>query len=150
MDVVIKGTVTQVLPMQEGVSQRTGTPWQRQSVIIEHESGQYPKSIVVDINGIDRINKFALAVGKYVTAHLAISAREYNGRWYNTIEIWKVDGGQQQQGQRQAPAQGQQAPAPQPAPAPQAPPQQPAAPQGGYNGQSADPFPPQEKSDLPF
>lgn len=149
MDFVVKGTVTQVLPMQEGVSQRTGTPWQRQSVIIEHESGQYPKSIVVDINGIDRINKFALAVGKYVTAHLAISAREYNGRWYNTIEIWKVDGGQQQ-GQRQAPAQGQQAPAPQPAPAPQAPPQQPAAPQGGYNGQSADPFPPQGKSDLPF
>ena len=140
MDVVIKGTVTQVLPMQEGVSQRTGTPWQRQSVIIEHESGQYPKSIVVDINGIDRINKFALAVGKYVTAHLAISAREYNGRWYNTIEIWKVDGGQQQS-PRQAPA---------PAPAPQAPPQQPAAPQGGYNGQSADPFPPQGNDGLPF
>lgn len=134
MDFVVKGTITQVLPMQEGVSQRTGTPWQRQSVLIEHESGQYPKSIVVDINGIDRINKFALAVGKYVTAHLAISAREYNGRWYNTIEIWKVDGGQQQ-GQRQAP---------------QAPPQQPAAPQGGYNGQSADPFPPQGNGDLPF
>ena len=148
MDFVVKGTVTQVLPMQEGVSQRTGTPWQRQSVIIEHESGQYPKSIVVDINGIDRINKFALAVGKYVTAHLAISAREYNGRWYNTIEIWKVDGGQQQ-GQRQAPAQGQQAPAPQPAPAPQAPPQQPAAPQGG-NTQGADPFPPQGNDGLPF
>lgn len=144
MDFVVKGTITQVLPMQEGVSQRTGTPWQRQSVIIEHESGQYPKSIVVDINGIDRINKFALAVGKYVTAHLAISAREYNGRWYNTIEIWKVDGGQQQQGQRQAPAQGQQAPAP------QVPPQQPAAPQGGNNGQGADPFPPQGQSDLPF
>ena len=147
MDVVIKGTITQVFPMQEGVSPRTGTPWQRQSVLIEHESGQYPKSIVVDISGIDRINKFALAVGKFVTAHLAISAREYNGRWYNTIEIWKVDGGQQQQGQRQAPTQGQQAPAPQPAP--QAPPQQPAAPQGGYNGQSAD-FPPQGQGDLPF
>lgn len=142
MDVVIKGSVTQVLPMQEGVSQRTGTPWQRQSYVIEHESGQYPKSIVVDVNGIDRIQKFGLTVGKYVTAHLAISAREYNGRWYNTIEIWKVDGGQQQ-GQRQTPA-------PQPAPAPQAPPQQPAAPQGGYNGQSADPFPPQGNGDLPF
>ena len=147
MDFIVKGNVTQVLPMQEGVSQRTGTPWQRQSYVIEHESGQYPKSIVVDVNGIDRIQKFALAVGKYVTAHLAISAREYNGRWYNTIEIWKVDGGQQQ-GQRQAPAQGQQAPAP--APAPQAPPQQPAAPQGGYNGRSADPFPPQGNGDLPF
>ena len=148
MDFIVKGTVTQILPMQEGVSQRTGTPWQRQQFVIEHESGQYPKSIVVDVNGIDRINKFGLTVGKYVTAHLAISAREYNGRWYNTIEVWKVDGGQQQ-GQRQAPAQGQQAPAPQPAPAPQAPPQQPAAPQGG-NTQGADPFPPQGQSDLPF
>ena len=140
MDFVVKGTITQVLPMQEGVSPRTGTPWQRQQFVIEHESGQYPKSIVVDVSGIDRINKFALAVGKYVTAHLAISAREYNGRWYNTIEIWKVDGGQQQS-PRQAPA---------PAPAPQAPPQQPAAPQGGYNGQGADPFPPQGNGDLPF
>lgn len=112
------GVITKVLPTVEGVSQKTGTPWARQQVVIQHEAGQYPKSLVFDVNGPDKIKNFGLAVGQQVTVHLAISCREYQGRHYNQIEAWKVE---------HIPTANQPAsrPAPQQQPAPQ------FAPQGG-------------------
>ena len=85
------GVITKVLPTVEGVSQKTGTPWARQQVVIQHEAGQYPKSLVFDVNGPDKIKNFGLAVGQQVTVHLAISCREYQGKVYNQIEAWKVE-----------------------------------------------------------
>jgi len=148
MDIIVSGIITQILPLEQGVSQKTGTPWARQSVVIEHESGQYPRSIVVDINGQDRINGMALAVGQQVTAHLNVNCREYNGRFFNSIDCWKVERpNQAPQPQAQPAQQAQQPYAQQPQAQPgngvyyQNPPAQPAqpaqAPQGG-NG------------DLPF
>lgn len=119
MDIVVTGTVVKVLPLVEGVSQRTGAPWQRQTVIVEHESGQYPRTIAIDISGGERINAMAMTVGQQVTCHLNVNTREYNGKFINSIECWKVE----------HPGQVQQQYAQQPAP------QQPAPQQGGYQPQ---------------
>lgn len=149
MDFVVRGYVKQMLPIREGVSQRTGQPWQSQSVIFEHESGQYPKCLVFDTSNAN-IQSFGLIEGECVVCHLNINAREYNGRWFNSIECWKVErdaaaGAGQQQGYQMPPQQ----PAPQPQrpvynPAQQQQTQQPApqAPQGQQQGQGS--------NDLPF
>ena len=108
MDVIIKGFVTKVLPLEEGVSPRTGNPWARQSVVLQHEAGQYPKSIVFDVSGKERINNMAFTEGEEVTVHLGINTREYQGKFFNQVECCKVERGQQAQA----------------APAPQAAPQQ--------------------------
>ena len=116
MDIIVTGLITQALPVQQGVSQRTGNQWQRASYIIEHEHGQYPRRMVFDVSN-GRIQELSLQVGETVTLHLNVDCREYpqgSGKFFNSIEAWKVE-------------RMQQAPQPQyqptPAPAPQAPPQ---------------------------
>lgn len=107
------GVITKVFPRQEGVSQKTGTAWARQSYLIQHEAGQYPKSLVFDVNGPDKIKNFGLAQGQQVTVHLTVKAREYpagSGKFYNSIEAWKVE---------HIPTANQPASRPAPQPAPQ-------------------------------
>ena len=117
------GVIVKALPVQEGVSQRTGTAWARASYVIQHEIGQYPKSLVFEVNGPDKIKNFGLAEGQQVTVHLAISCREYQGRYYNQIEAWKVD--HIPTANQPAQPASKPAPAPQPQPAPQFAPQSP-------------------------
>ena len=143
MDVTIKGIITAILPEQSGVSQKTGNAWRRAQYILEHEHGQYPRSIVFDVMGDDKINQMAIRQGEELVIHLNIDTREFNGRYFNNVECWKVErAGQQQQQTQQV-----QQPAPQAAPAPQPQVQQPAA------GQA--PMPPQGQAqggqqNLPF
>lgn len=149
MDVTIKGIITAILPEQSGVSQRTGNAWRRAQYILEHEHGQYPRSIVFDVMGDDKINQMAIRQGEELVIHLNIDTREFNGRYFNNVECWKVERAGQQQVQ-QPQQQYQQAyvpPTPQPAPQPytqqpypgQAPMPQPA-PQPQGQGQQPLPF----------
>ena len=129
MSFFVKGQIVQILPAQQGVSQR-GNQWMRASYILEHESGQYPKRMVFDVRDA-KIQELNLQMGEWVTLHFNCDVREYpqgSGKFFNSIEAWKVERqGQQrfqqpmQQGYQQQPMQ-QAAPAPFPqqaAPAPQ-------------------------------
>ena len=148
-DIVVSGVIAQALPVQSGTSQR-GNQWMRASYIIEHEQGQYPKRMVFDVINA-KIQELNLQVGENVTVHLNVDCREYpqgSGRFFNSIEAWKVERSQalgaQPQTQRapQQPMQPQQRVAPQQSTFPQyaAVPQQPQQPQQ----------PPTNDSDLPF
>jgi len=103
MDFIVSGQIVQILPLQQGVSQRTGNQWQRASYIIEHEPGQYPKRMVFDVKDA-KIQELNLQVGEYVTVHLNVDCREYNGRFFNSIEAWRAE----RPGQVQQPTQGYQ------------------------------------------
>ena len=41
--------------------------------------------------GEDKINQFNIQVGEELTVHFDIDAREWQGRWFNSIRAWKVD-----------------------------------------------------------
>lgn len=47
--------------------------------------------MVFSISGPDRIKNINLQVGEIVEVHFDIDAREYNGRWYNSISAFRVD-----------------------------------------------------------
>lgn len=95
----ITGKIIVVLPTRSGTSAR-GTQWSSQTAVIEtHE--QYPKRVAFDVLG-DKITEFNLQVGEEVTVSFDINAREFNGKWYNSVNAWQVV---RQVGQ-QAPAQG--------------------------------------------
>lgn len=108
-------------------------------VIETHE--QYPKKMLFEVFGSDRLARFNVQVGQEVLVSFDIDAHEYNGRWYNSIRAFDV---------RQVdPAQYGAAPIPQAAPfaaAPQAAPVDnapfPPAPAPAAEGESTD--------DLPF
>lgn len=95
----ITGKIIAVLPTKSGTSAR-GTQWSSQTAVIEtHE--QYPKRVAFDVLG-DKITEFNLQVGEEVTVSFDINAREYNGKWWNSVNAWQVV----RQSGYQAPMQG--------------------------------------------
>lgn len=137
-DIIVSGVIIQALPVQQGVSQR-GNQWMRASYIIEHEHGQYPKRMVFDVSNA-KIQELHLQVGETVTLHLNADCREYpqgSGKFFNSIEAWKVERQYAQQPVQQ----------PQYAPQPQTPfpPQQPVA----QPQPAPAPFPPQQPAQQP-
>lgn len=95
----ITGKIIAVLPTRSGTSAR-GTQWSSQTAVIEtHE--QYPKRVAFDVLG-DKITEFNLQVGEEVTVSFDINAREFNGKWFNSVNAWQVI----RQGGQQPPMQG--------------------------------------------
>lgn len=91
MDLVFKGKIINALPHKSGVSKSTGNSWEIAEYVIEETDVQYPKKMVFSISGPDRIKNINLQVGEIVEAHFDIDAREYNGRWFNSISAFRID-----------------------------------------------------------
>ena len=140
----LTGRIIAVLQPRSGVSARTGNAWMTQEYVME-VPGQYPRHMVFNIFGEDRIKQFNIQMGEDITVSFDIDAREFNGRWYNDIRAYNVTRGA-------APVPGA---APVAGATPGAtpfPPQQAAAP-----NDSTSPFPPAQEpagegsaDDLPF
>ena len=86
----IIGKAIAALPVKSGVSQRTGEQWQSREYVIETQE-QYPKKICFEVFGTDKLQEFNIRNNDLIKVHFDISAREYNGRWYNSIRAWKVE-----------------------------------------------------------
>ena len=135
----LTGKVIAIMQARSGVSTRTGNPWMTQEYLIE-VPGQYPRKMLFNIFGEERIKQFNIQAGEEITVQFDIDAREFNGRWFNDIRAYNIIRGQVAQSV--------------PAATPFAP-QQPmaAAPQDA----AASPFPPAQEpagegaaDDLPF
>lgn len=94
----IQGKIIAVLPERSGVSQR-GNQWRSISYVLETQE-QYPKKLAFDVTN-DKIDQFNIQVGEFLTVQFDINAREYNGRWFNSVNAWNVIRQNQQ-----APSQG--------------------------------------------
>lgn len=83
----IEGKIIAALDEQRGVS-KSGKEWRRMEYVIE-TPGEFPKKCVFSVMG-DNIEKFGLRIGQDVDLEIDIDAREYNGRWFNSITCWKA------------------------------------------------------------
>ena len=93
-----------------GVSNRTGNEWKAKSYVLE-VPGDYPRKMVFDVFGADRLQAFNLQIGETVTVSFDIDAHEYNGRWFNDVRAFRID-----RGQAAPTASAEAAPAPEAAP----------------------------------
>lgn len=141
----IEGTIIKCLEPRTGTSARG--EWKVQEFVIE-TTDQFSRKMCFSVFGEDRLQRFNIQEGQYVSVSFDIDAHEYQGRWFNSIRAYDVRpvaqgdpqaGAFPPAGAPFAAAPQQQFPPVQPA-APQqsAAPQQPAAPQGESN------------DDLPF
>ena len=90
----ITGKVIAVLPLKSGVSASTGNAWSTQDYVIE-TAGTYPTKCCFNVFGEDKIKAMDIKVGEELTVSFDIDAREYQGRWFNSIRAWKVKRGSQ-------------------------------------------------------
>lgn len=84
----IIGKVVRLGTLIEGTSARG--PWRKQELIIETEE-QYPRTVCLSCwtNQIDEIQQFA--PGQTIKAQIDISSREFNGKWYTDVRVWRFD-----------------------------------------------------------
>ena len=113
MALELEGTLAQKLPVQSGTSARG--PWAKQEFILEYPDGNFTAKACFTAWGQDKVQDLGkYQVGDKVKVSFNLKSREYNGRWYNDLQIWKIAPAGAQ------PAAPVQQPAPQAKPAPQA------------------------------
>ena len=83
----LQGKIIVVLPERSGVSQR-GNQWRSISYVLETQE-QYPKKLAFDVTN-DKIDQLNIQLGEIITVQFDINAREYNGRWFNSVNAWNV------------------------------------------------------------
>ena len=86
----ISGKISQVLPLQEGVSSQ-GAKWRKQSIVVMEDDANiaFPNEMVLDLFN-DKIPETQLTVGQRVDVHFGIRTREYNGRVFNDVNVVKI------------------------------------------------------------
>ena len=85
----VTGRIIQVLPEVGGIS-KAGNEWKKQEYVLETHD-QYPRKICFQIFGADRIAQAAIQPGEELTVSFDIDSREYQGRWFTSINAWKVE-----------------------------------------------------------
>ena len=111
----VEGKLVQLLEKRSGVS-ASGTNWTSQDFVIEIP-GQYVSNAVFNVYG-DRVQLDQFQIGEYVKVSFDIRGREYQGKWYNTLNCWKLE---RPSVAAAAPQQAAAAPQPAAQPAPTAP-----------------------------
>lgn len=97
-----KGTISHMSEIVSGTS-NSGREWARMSVMIDIPGyqGAVTKIIFqVDTNRISEVKKFK--VGDKVEIGWSIYAREWNGRWFNNVDLVNI---KSQEGTTAAPSQ---------------------------------------------
>ena len=90
MALELEGRIVSKLNVQSGTSARGA--WSKQEFILEYQEGNFPSQVCLNVWGEDKVRELGkYQVGDKVKVSFNLSAREYNGRWYNDIRAWKVD-----------------------------------------------------------
>ena len=86
----LAGKVIAILQPRDGVSKNTGNKWMVQSYVIETHD-QYPKRMVFEVFGEDKIKQFNIQIGEEINVSFDIDARQWQDKWFNQIRAWKID-----------------------------------------------------------
>ncbi len=85
----IEGRISQKLPVQSGQSARG--LWERQDFVLEYQDGNFPTSVCFTTWGSDKVKDLGqFQVGDTVKVAFNIRGREYNGKWYNDLRVWRI------------------------------------------------------------
>jgi len=84
---IMRGTVIRILPVQEGVS-KAGNAWRKGAFVIETD-GQYPRTVCFNIWN-NRIDDFAVKEGDLVDVRFDVESREYMERWYTDVTAYSI------------------------------------------------------------
>ncbi|MFI3262260.1 MAG: DUF3127 domain-containing protein [Rikenellaceae bacterium] len=84
----LEAIVSQILPMQSGTSARGN--WSSQDVIFEIPA-EFNNKICVTFRNDKMSEITSLNINDKVKVHFNISSREWNSRWYTSLNGWRVE-----------------------------------------------------------
>ena len=89
MALELEGTLRQKLGVQSGPSARG--QWAKQEFILEFPDGNFTAQACFTAWGQDKVAELdKYQVGDKIKVSFNLKAREYNGRWYNDLQIWRI------------------------------------------------------------
>ena len=89
MALELEGTIRQKMGVQEGTSARG--QWAKQEFILEFPDGNFTSQACFTAWGQDKVQELAkYQQGDRVKVSFNLKSREYNGRWYNDIQVWRI------------------------------------------------------------
>ena len=93
MSLQITGVLKTVLPLETGTT-KAGSEWQKQSYIVANNEGYESKEQIFcfEVFGEEKVqnfNKFN-KVGDSVTVDFNISTNEWNGKYFTSLQSWKI------------------------------------------------------------
>ena len=85
-----KGVLTYKSQVETGTS-KNGNIWQKQTIVVSRENVNAPyDKVALSVFG-DKVNDSERCrVGDKVEITYSISAKEYNGKWYNDVSLYKI------------------------------------------------------------
>ena len=93
MSLQVTGVIKTVLPLEKGTT-KAGAEWQKQSFIVANNEGYEGKEQIYcfEVFGEEKVqnfNKFNKQ-GDSVTVDFNISTNEWNGKYFTSLQSWKV------------------------------------------------------------
>ena len=89
MALELEGTLRQKLGVQQGTSARG--QWAKQEFVLEYPDGNYTSQACFTAFGQDKVAELdKYQAGDRVKVSFNIKSREYNGRWYTDLQIWRI------------------------------------------------------------
>jgi len=85
----LKGKVIHISELKTGTGKKG--EWQAQDFVLEYEDGRYTLRAVLSIFGAEKLVEADLHVGDIVKVQFDVDASEYKERWYNKLQVWKVE-----------------------------------------------------------
>lgn len=89
-DLKMNGEIVKIMEVEKGTS-KAGKEWQKLTFVINN-GNQYNPEVAFQIFGTDKVEKFNKynKVGSKVDVSFNVSSREFNGKYYNSLDAWKV------------------------------------------------------------
>ena len=84
----LQGKIIEVLPVKTGSSARG--EWKVQEFVLETIEDRFTHKMVFSVFGEERLQRFNIQLGQMVNVSFDIDAREYQGRWFNSIRAFDV------------------------------------------------------------
>ena len=85
----LEGTLRQKQGVQQGTSARG--QWAKQEFILDYPDGNYTSQAVFTAFGQDKVADLdKYQVGDRIRVSFNIKSREYNGRWYTDLQVWRI------------------------------------------------------------
>jgi hypothetical protein len=96
MALELEGRIARKMNVQSGTTARGA--WSKQEFIFEYQEGNFPSQVCMHVWGEDKVRDLdRYQVGDKVKVSFNLGSREYNGRWYTDVRVWRIEPAQSQQ-----------------------------------------------------
>ena len=90
MALELEGRIARKMNVQNGTTARGA--WSKQEFIFEYQEGNFPSQVCMHVWGDDKVRELdKYQVGDKVKVSFNLGSREYNGRWYTDVRVWRME-----------------------------------------------------------